>query len=214
MKKLDLNILKPIDDFTFKKAEELQAHPEIQKLMDNYAALDERVQDLVKNIIALCIVLIPILFIMTLWSFNSSLKDTLELKKETLSIAQEIVAKEAKVGVVKRKFINSTPIKTQSEFQNKVSSILSSSGIDSTKIALGGFDTVDLDALIMESRVDLKFSQLSNSELFTMINNMNMRLKVKIDEISIKKNTTNNLLEGIIRVIYYGQDSDLGNNGL
>lgn len=209
MKKVDINIMQPIDDFMSKKVDELMQHAEVQKIMDQYAALDENIQDIIKNLMALAIVLIPLIFVMTLWSFNSSLKDELALKKETLGIAQEIVSKESRVGTLKRNYINSTAVNSQSDFQQKVSGHLGASGIDTSKISLGGFDSVDVAGFIIESRVDLKFNQLSNNELFTLLSKLSMRLKIKVDEISIKKNANDNLLQGIIRIIYYGQDNEL-----
>lgn len=209
MKKVDLNIMQPIDNFMSKKVDELMQLVEVQKIMDQYAALDENIQDIIKNLMALAIVLIPLIFIMILWSFNSSLKDEFALKKETLGIAQEIVSKESRVVSLKRNYINSTAVNSQSDFQQKISGQLSASGIDSSKISLGGFDSVDVAGFIIESRVDLKFNQLSNNELFTLLSKLSMRLKIKVDEISIKKNANDNLLQGIIRIIYYGQDNEL-----
>lgn len=209
MKKVDVNIMKPIDEFMSKKVEELLQHPEVQKFMDQYVALEENIQDIIKNLMALAIVVLPLIFLMILWSLNSSLKDTLALKKETLGIAQEIVSKESRVGTLKRNYINTTAINTQSDFQQKISSHLGASGIDTSKISLGGFDSIDVAGFIIESRVDLKFNQLSNSELFTLLSKLSMRLKIKVDEISIKKNTNDNLLQGIIRIIYYGQDNEI-----
>jgi hypothetical protein len=209
MKKVDVNIMQPIDEFSAKKVDELMQHPEVLKIMDQYLNLDEKYQDLIKNLMAVFIVLVPLIFLLILWSFNSSLKETLDLKKQTLSVAQEIVSKESKVGILKRNYINTTAINTQSEFQQRISSVLGASGIDTTKISLGGFDSIDVAGFIIESRVDLKYNQLSNNELFTLLSKLSLSLKIKVDEISIKKNNTNNLLQGIIRVIYYGQDNQL-----
>ena len=204
MKKIE--IMKPIDEFVISKIDDLSNHPEVQKVLDQYANLDEGIQDIVKNLLVLLIVIVPVAFIMILWSFNSSLKDELAVKKETLSIAQEIIAKQSKLGGLKRRYFNSTAVKSQAELQAKISGALSSSGIDSNKINLGGYQENLEGADIVESRVDLKFSKFSNNELFSLLGSLNVRLKAKIEEISIKKNTSDNLLEGIIHIIYYGED--------
>lgn len=204
MKKIE--IMKPIDDFVISKIEELSNHPEVTKVLDQYANLDEKVQDIVKNLLVLAIILIPTLFILLLWSLNSGLKDELAIKKETLNIAQEIIAKQSKVGTLKRRYFNTTAVKSQTELQTKISGALSSSGIDSSKINLGGYQENLEGADIVESRVDLKFSKFSNDELFNLLGALNVRLKAKIEEISIKKSTNDNLLEGIVHMIYYGED--------
>lgn len=204
MKKIE--ILKPIDQWILTKLDEASNHPEIQKLLDQYANLDEKIQDIIKNLLVVAIVIIPVLFILILWTFNSSLKDELAIKKETLNIAKEIIAKEAKLKMVKRKYFNSVAVKSQNDLQTKISSALSMAQIDSSKVNLGGYQEALEGADIVESRVDLKFNKFSNQEIFNLISTLNMRLKVKIEEISIKKNTSDNLLQGIVHIIYYGED--------
>tara|TARA_B100001971_G_scaffold61895_1_gene56849 strand:+ start:50364 stop:50999 length:636 start_codon:yes stop_codon:yes gene_type:complete len=204
MKKIE--IMKPVDQWVYTKLDELSNNPEVSKFLDQYANLDEKVQDIIKNLLVLAIILLPTLFIMILWSFNSSLKSELAIKKETLTVAQEIVSKQAKLGTLKRRYFNTTAVKSQAELQSKISGALASSGIDSNKINLGGYQENLEGADIVESRVDLKFNKFSNEELFNLLASLNVRLKAKVEEISIKKNTTDNLLEGIIHVIYYGED--------
>ena len=108
--------------------------------------------------------------------------------------------------MVKRKYFNSVAVKSQNDLQTKISSALSMAQIDSSKVNLGGYQEALEGADIVESRVDLKFNKFSNQEIFNLISTLNMRLKVKIEEISIKKNTSDNLLQGIVHIIYYGED--------
>lgn len=204
MKKIE--IMKPVDEWVMTKLDEASNHPEIQKVLDQYANLDEKIQDIVKNALVAIIVIVPIIFILVLWSFNSSLKEELAIKKETLGIAKEIIAKQARLGILKRKYFNTMAVKSQSELQSKISSALSQAQIDSSKINLGGYQENLEGADIVESRVDLKFSKFSNQELFNLLAGLNMRLKIKVEEVSIKKNTSDNLLQGILHIIYYGED--------
>ena len=204
MKKLQ--IMKTIDTFIFFKLDELSNLSEFQKLTEAYSNLEESIQELVKVVLMAIIVLIPLLFIFLFSSFNSSAKKELETKDQIITTANELIQKQSLINTEERKILAANFVDTQNALQSQISNTLSMISVDSTKVNINNFDTEELEGLITKVKADLAFKGFTDQELFAMVNSMVSKLKVRIDEISIKKNETRNILDGIMTVHYYSKD--------
>ena len=204
MKKIQ--IMKTIDTFIFLKLDELSNLSEFQKLTETYSNLEESIQELVKVVLMAIIVLIPLLFIFLFSSFNSSAKKELETKDQIITTANELIQKKSLINTEERKILATNFVDTQNALQSQISNTLSMISVDSTKVNINNFDTEELEGLITKVKADLAFKGFTDQELFAMVNSMVSKLKVRIDEISIKKNETRNILDGIMTVHYYSKD--------
>jgi hypothetical protein len=204
MKKIQ--IMKTIDTFIFLKLDELSNLSEFQKLTETYSNLEESIQELVKVVLMAIIILIPLLFIFLFFSFNSSAKKELETKDQIITTANELIQKKSLINTEERKILATNFVDTQNALQSQISNTLSMISVDSTKVNINNFDTEELEGLITKVKADLAFKGFTDQELFAMVNSMVSKLKVRIDEISIKKNETRNILDGIMTVHYYSKD--------
>jgi len=204
MKKIQ--IMKTIDTFIFLKLDELSNLSEFQKLTETYSNLEESIQELVKVVLMAIIILIPLLFIFLFFSFNSSAKKELETKDQIITTANELIQKKSLINTEERKILATNFVDTQNALQSQISNTLSMISVDSTKVNINNFDTEELEGLITKVKADLAFKGFTDQELFAMVNSMVSKLKVRIDEISIKKNETINILDGIMTVHYYSKD--------
>jgi hypothetical protein len=198
--------MKTIDTFIFLKLDELSNLSEFQKLTEAYSNLEESIQELVKAILMAIIVLIPLLFIFLFSSINSSAKKELETKDQIITTANELIQKQSLINTEERKILAANFVDTQNALQSQISNTLSMISVDSTKVNINNFDTEELEGLITKVKADLAFKGFTDQELFAMVNSMVSKLKVRIDEISIKKNETRNILDGIMTVHYYSKD--------
>lgn len=206
-----LRIMEPLDRAIFQKLEELQSNREVQRVLDSYSNLDEKPQEVVKALMALSLFVLPLFAITIFYGMNSSLKSSLETKKELLEVSQNIIREKAGVQSAQRRFLGTTFVGSMNDMQGLISSALGSAGIESSKISVSNFDPIEQDGFITEARVDLKFQGLSSAEFFNLVGTLTERHRVKFDEVSVKKNESTNLLEGIATLVYLSKDNLAGN---
>lgn len=205
-----LSIMEPLDNAVIQKLEEAQANKEVARMMDAYSNLDEGPQELVKAGMAIVLIAIPLLIITIFYGMNASLKNEIEDKKELLSLSQTIIREKSAVGQAQSKYLGRQFVSTLNDMQGIISAAISASGIDATSVSVSNFNNTELEGLINQTTLDMKFSGLSNQELFTFIGQLSARNKVKFEEITIKKNQSDNLLEGIASLIYVSKDQTGG----
>lgn len=202
-----LKIMEPLDQLLFKKLEELQSVREVQKVMDAYSNLDERPQELVKASMAALLIVTPILIISIFYGINSSLKSELDQKRELLSVSQNIINEKSGIQGAKRNFLGNSFVGSMNDMQDLIARSLTLAGIDASKASVSNFQADEKEGFITQASIDMKFKGLSNSEMFSLINSLSDRQKVRFDEITVNKNTATNLLEGVATLIYISKDN-------
>lgn len=200
MKKL--NLMQKVDSFIYNEIEKLETNEGYQKLSDSFSALEENVQKAVKIIIMISIIAIPALIILLIKSSNTSLQNEVEIKKDLVISANSLIRSKNDIKRTSRFNLSPDFVDTSSEIKQKVLGMLNITGIDSTKVKISGIDITPEANLITKIKADVKFDNMDNNELFNFIKNLSMRLKVRVDEVSIKKNSTTNLLDGVFTIHY------------
>ncbi len=195
-----------IDSFIQKKLQDLDKYPELQKLQDLYAAQDDKAQQLIKTVALAIIFVVPVIISLTLLSSNNSLKKELIIKNEILSIAGEIIQKNNLLPPASRKVMGLSFVSSLGELQSAVSPVIASLGIDSSLIRFNNFELVEEAANINNAIATLEFQKLSNDQLFSLISSLNVKLKIKIDKISIRIHEETKLLNGEFRIHYFSKE--------
>lgn len=198
-------IMKKIDSSIFQKIDGLLLKPEIQKITDSYAQLEERYQDIIKLIMFLSLILIPVTMIGIFSLMNKSLRKELMIKEEIIHNANQIIYQESFLKREEKKVLGNTVIESQNKLRQKVSNQLSRLGIDISKINISNFETMDLDANIIQASMDIKFDGLTNDQIFLALSNLVKKEKMRIDSFTVKKNTSSNLLDGIFTIYYFSK---------
>jgi len=204
MKKLE--IMKNIDSYLFDKLDELQAQPGWSKIADLYASLEEKSQEIVKATIMAIIFIVPLLVVLIMVGLNSSLRSEQETKKNMIEIANSIIQKQSLINGSEKKILGSQFINSASAFKSKIANTFNLLSIDTSKVKISNFDSSEENGLITRAKIDIKFNGLTNDQLFSAINNLVGKDKIRIDEIQVRKESQNNLLDGIMTVLYFSKD--------
>lgn len=203
-----LNIMKAIDSAIFSKIDELEGSIQYQKVADSYSTLEEREQDLIKGFMGILLIIIPLIIIYVFSSINDNALEELQLKKEMISFANEIIDKKQKVKIEAGKVLGQQMIDSQSQIEQKIIGHMNRIGVDTSKLQVKNFEANDLSGNILEAKIDVKFDQLTNDQIFSAISFLVDQDKMKIDNLNIKKNTTSNMLDGVFTVLYYSKISE------
>lgn len=204
---MNIEIFKKIDIYVFQKIDEVQNHPEYQKIADTYANLEENIQELVKASLMIILTLIPAIIFFIFLNSNSSLKNDLTTREEIIKVANELIQKKAIITKKERNILGNSYIGAEAALKNKITSILSMSSIDTSKIKINNFDIEELDGFITKVKSDIGFRDLTSQDIFAIMNSMATRGKMRIDEVSIRKSSTDNLLDGMMTIYYYSKDT-------
>ena len=199
-----IHIMKPIDKLVLQGVDKLSATNEYQRFMEIYNSWEDNLQSLFKAGMVFILFLIPSLVIMLFYFLHSSAKTDYSIALQIIQTAQNINSKSSQVERESRNYLGQNPITTKSIFERELSSTLPSRGVDTTKIQVGNFSINEINGM-NETSGELKFRGLSSDNLFGFLNVLSLRLKMKIDEINIKKNTQTNLLEGTLSVLHYSK---------
>lgn len=204
MKHLELS--KKIDTFVFEKIDELQNQPEYQKIADSYSNLDENIQELIKTGLMALITVIPLIIFLYILNSNSSLKKEFTTKENVINVANELIQKKSIITNKERKILGTSFINSESALKNKITSLFSMSSIDTTKIKINNFNSEELDDFITKVKSDIKFRDITSQELYAMLNTMTARGKMRVEEVSIRKSSSDNLLDGMLTIHYYSKE--------
>lgn len=195
------SIMKPIDKFLVENIEKLTITAEYQKLLDTYNSWEDRLQNAFKGILIFLSFAIPLLIVFIFYLLNSSAKTRLETTEQIIETGNSIISTSSQVRSISNKFFGK-PISSKANFERELANSLPSQGIDSEKILIGEFSLEEIDG-INELRSDLKFSKLSSENFYGLLNILSLRLKMKVQEIIVKKNEQSNLLEGTLTILHY-----------
>lgn len=202
----EIEIFKKVDAFIFSKIDELQSHPEYQKIADAYSNLEENIQEAIKVSLMLLLTLVPLLVFWFFYSSNNSLKEDLSLKEQIITTANELIQKKAIITTHSRKILGPTFINSDGALKNKVSSLLSMASVDSSKIKVQNFDAIEEDGYITKVKSDLSFRDLTSQDIFAIFNTLTSKGKMRVDEVSIRKSSSDGLLDGMLTVFYYSKE--------
>lgn len=200
-----LPILKQIDIFVFKKIDEFRGTPSYSKLLESYTSLEENEQKVAKGVLLGATALIPILLLFTLWLTNRSTKNNLETRTELVMRMQEIISQNGAAGNLVATMASPTPISDQSQLNNRMSNIASSTGVDANKLKVSNFSTETVSPILTKSEADFKFEALSTAQLMSLLTAMLGRERFRVSSVNIKRNNISNMLEGTFHAIHFGQ---------
>lgn len=197
-------LFKKIDRATFEKLDKFKLSPGYNNLQDFYNGLEEEQQKFFKAVIVLFIFLIPAMFLGLVWWQNMSLREDLENRKALISKANEIIGQKQSLEEVIPAVLSPNPIDGASMMTSRLSNLLSSIGVDLSKIQVSNYDGSLASSGIMRAEADFKFSNLSTDELMNIFSAMIQREKFRIEAVEINRNPETNFLQGQFHAVHFG----------
>lgn len=197
-------IFKKMDRATFDRIDKFKLTPGYNGLQDFYNGLEEEQQKFFKAFIVLLIFLIPAMFVGLVWWQNMNLKEDMETRIALISKANEIIGQKQSLREVTPNVLSDSPIDGASMMTSRLSNLLSTIGIDLSKIQVSNYDGVMTSSSIMRSEADFKFSNLSTDELMNIFSTMIQREKFRIESVEINRNAETNMLQGQFHAVHFG----------
>lgn len=201
---MKLKIMKSVDEIIFEGIESLKSSPNYKKIVESFSNSEESTQQLIKTGLMILTLLIPIIIISIMFFISNSSQKKLDINNQIITTTSKILSHKSEIRSLSRTVFGN-PINTKNQFSSTISNSLSRVGIDSNKVLISNFN-IEPNNNFTELSADLKFNGFSSENLYSFLDVIVLRNKIKIYEIEIKKNTKTNLLDGLLSVIYYGKD--------
>ena len=195
MRKFDLYILDRLDS--------LKEKPEFRKIIDQQNSLDDKYKLAIRYALLVLSLGIPLIILSIFFALYSSYSSELEMHELIIQKATRVRDLSVEASDQRASHIGAV-ISSESLLKTKISSLLSTSGIDQSKITISNFN-LNENAGISEIEATMQFKEISDSQLYNIFNKVLILGKFKASAIDILKNEKTQLLEGTIDLAYFGR---------
>jgi hypothetical protein len=202
-------LFKKIDRAVFERISKFKLTPGYNNLQDFYNGLDEEQQKVFKAGVVLGIFLVPMMILGLFWWQNNSLRNNLETRINLITKANEIIGQRQSLRNISPMILSENPIDGESMMSSRLSSLLSASGVDLSKIKVSDYTGELVSGSIQRSEADFKFTNVSTDELMNIFSNMIQREKFRIQTVDIVRNNETNMLQGKFRAVHFGNAQNL-----
>lgn len=196
-KRLDLALFRQIDNF--------RATPNHAKLAEQYAGLEEHEQNILKAAALTVLFIIPLMGLGIFWWINSSKRADLVLRTQAVDRMQEIIAYNGAALDLTARVAAPQAIPDEPSLTSRLSNTLAASGLDLAKVRVSNFSSNSVSPQLSRSEADFAFNGLSTEQLVGLFTSLISSERFRIESVSIKRNTTSNLLEGQFHGVHFGQ---------
>jgi hypothetical protein len=142
-----------------------------------------------------------------IWWQNGNYKEDLALRRNLISKANEIIGQSQSLQEITPQVFSGNPIDSESMMTSRLSSLLSSVGVDLSKIQVSDFSSDTISSNVLKSEAKFAFTNVSTDELVNIISAMMQREKFRVSSIEVKRNNDSNLLGGSFQAIHYSSFS-------
>lgn len=194
---------KKIDREIFDRLDKFKLTPGYNNIQDFYNGLEEEQQRVFKGAVILVIFLIPMFFLGFVYWQNNDLKEDLKTRIALISKANEIIGQKQGLLEVSPTVLSDSPIDGASMMTSRLSNLLSTLGLDLSKIQVSNYAGEMISDTIMRSEADFAFSSVSTDELMNIFTAMISRERFRIQSVKIIRNAESNLLEGQFHAIHF-----------
>jgi hypothetical protein len=203
MKKVNISIMKTMDEFVLTQIEKLKESPQFHKVVDKYNSLEESEHTIANAILMGITIIVPFIFIIIFYAIFNSQNSILTQNEAIIHSASKIIAQSKELKSQKSQTFG-REVTTQSSLKSMISGVLSSSGIDTSKVTIDNFEIFET-AGINEVNATVQFKELSSHNVYALLQNLILTNKFKAKNINIEKNRKIQLLNGSIDVIYFSK---------
>lgn len=201
------NIFIKIDEFIFQKIDLLKTDGSFQKLGEVFAGLEEEQQKLLAQILTFTLLIIPYLFVMTLWWGNHKAKKNIEVKNQILEQIATLDGNKDALVNVSSTYVAPVAITGQEDLNNKIKNLMSTGSIDQNKVHVLSFNQLSTSNTIAKIEAVLSFQNFGTQDFSNFMRALVEQEKFKVTKINLTKDRTSNLLRGEVSLMHLGKSS-------
>ncbi|MFA6237536.1 MAG: hypothetical protein WC635_09440 [Bacteriovorax sp.] len=201
------NIFIKIDEFIFQKLDLIRLDGSFQKINEFLSALDEGQQKILAQVLTFTLLLVPYIFVASLWWGNHTTKQRIEVKNQILEQVSVLNGNRDALANVSSNYIAPIAILGQEDLDNKIRNIMSAANIEQSKVNILNFSQVSTSSSIAKIEAVLGFKNFGTQDFSNFMRSLVEAEKFKVLRINLVKNKTTNLLQGEVSLMHLGKNS-------
>jgi hypothetical protein len=201
------NIFIKIDEFIFQKLDFFKTDSSFQKINELLNSVDEEQQKIFAQLLTFTLIIIPYLFVLTLWWGNHKARVNLEVKSQILEQISTLNGNRDALANVSSTYLAPIAILGQEDLDNKIRNLMSANNIEQTKVHVLNFTQVSTTSSIAKIETTLSFQNFGTQDFSNFMRTLVEQEKFKVLRISLSKNKTTNLLNGEVSLMHLGKSS-------
>lgn len=201
------NLFIKIDEFIFQKLDFFKTDGSFQKMNELLTTLEEEHQKVFAQALTFTLLLIPYIFVVSLWWGNHNTKKRIEIKTQILEQISVLNGNRDALTNVSSSYLAPVAILGQEDLDNKIRNIMSVSNIDQSKVSILNFNQVSTTSTIAKIEAVLSFKNFGTQDFSNFMRSMVETEKFKVQRINLVKNKSTNLLQGEVSLMHLGKNS-------
>jgi hypothetical protein len=203
------NVFIKIDEFIFQKLDFFKSDASFQRINELLFSLDEDQQKLFAQLLTFTLIIIPYLFVMTLWWGNHKARVNQDVKSQILEQVSTLNGNKETLANISSTYLAPVAIQGQEDLDNKIRNLMSANSIEQSKVRVLNFTQVSTTSSIAKIEAILSFQNFGTLDFSNFVRTLVEQEKFKVLRISLIKNKTTNLLSGEVSLMHLGKSSAL-----
>ncbi len=199
------NIFIKIDEFIFQKLDMLKSEGIFQKVNDALSSLEENQQKIAAQVMTFTFILLPFVVVLFLWWGNSQTKKAIEIKKQIIEQIALFDGNKNALNNISSNYLAPSAVNGQDDLDNRIRNILSSNGIDQSKVSIANFNPVSTSSNVAKIEAEITFTNFGTNDFSSFMRALVETERFKILKVNLNKE--NSLLQGSISLMHMGQSA-------
>lgn len=201
------NVFIKIDEFIFHKLDFFKSDSSFQKITELLMSVEEDQQKLFAQLLTFSLLIIPYLFVMTLWWGNHKSRVNIEVKSQILEQISVLNSNRETKVLVSSSYLAPSAIVGQEDLDNKIRNLMSTNNIEQKKVHVLNFTQISSTSSIAKVEATLSFQDFGTQDFSNFMRTLVEQEKFKILRFSLVKMQKTNLLNGEISLMHLGKIS-------
>ncbi|OUR97003.1 hypothetical protein A9Q84_11755 [Halobacteriovorax marinus] len=198
-------LIKQFDDFIFRQLDAAKESQLRLKINETLNSLSEHQLKILSQTSSYVFIALPLFALMIMSISNSILRSKIELKEQILTEVEYYTSKKSEVETVGRRIISPHQINNKGALITRLKRLAQRKSIDTNSINVLSFEALEKSGNISKSEATIKISKFTSKNLSDYILGLLQSEKVKIFEISLKRDNKKELISGVVKFTHYGK---------
>ena len=197
------SVFKNFDKLIFKLVDAYKSSSFYLQTLDQFNALDENAQKLIKQIYSFSLILLPLVVIGLLFFQIQKVSKNVTLKKDLLKTLYSVESYQRQRSLLENSVVSPFKIKSRKDLKNRIINEARSHSISSQKIRIENFSQLQATSNLAQTEARIKFKGFSTRELTKFLTGLLRKEKIKVIGLDVNIFPKEKLLKGFISIVHF-----------
>ena len=195
--------MKRVDQYIFKKVDEIQSWPQFQQLIGKLEALPSEQVKYVKQAISYALAATPLLVLLMVFAYTSNIRSQFDLISSIKNKLEQIDRENKKISMIEKSMINKRIVSNKNGFEEIIKEITLNKGMDLSKLRVERFDRGTVKNRLKRATARLSFEKFSSKEFGDLIHAVVVERKMKIKRLETSLVSGSSQIKGTMELLYF-----------